>query len=84
MEKARVKFWVDVCMGISFLIVLVTGIFKWPGLAQTTFSGVYDFVSFRVISRVHDWSGLLMAGLVFVHLCLNWAWIKAMSQQIFR
>jgi hypothetical protein len=78
MDKNKLKFWIDLGMGISFLLVALTGILKWPGLAMTTFSWTQNFINFRLMSRIHDWSGLLMAIFVLVHLCLNWAWIKAM------
>ncbi len=84
MDKNKLKLWVDIGMGLAFLIVVLTGIFKWPGLSQTIFSGIFNYVSFRAMSRIHDWSGAIMALFVLIHLTLNWIWIKSMILCTFR
>jgi cytochrome b subunit of formate dehydrogenase len=83
MDKNKVKFLVDFAMGISFLLVALTGIFKWPR-SPIDFSWVFDIINFRLMSRIHDWSGLILVILILVHLCLNWVWIKCMILGFFR
>jgi cytochrome b subunit of formate dehydrogenase len=77
MDRNKIKLWVDIGMAISFLAVALTGISKFPGLS-VKFSWLFNIINFRLISRIHDWSGILMALFVLIHLILNWAWIKSM------
>ena len=71
-------------MALAFLSVVITGILKWPGLSRTVFYPVYNFISPRLMARIHDWSGLIMAFFVLVHLILNWVWIKSMVLCMFK
>ena len=77
MDKNKVKLVVDIALGLSFLLVAITGLLKWPGLMQNVFNLTYQDLKFRIISRIHDWSGAVMTLLVFIHLILNWPWIKS-------
>ncbi len=81
LDRNKLKYIVDVGLAISFLTSFVTGILKFPGLTGY-FRSVYRVVSAYYISRVHDWSGLVMGILVFVHLVLNWKWIVAMTKNL--
>ena len=82
MNKAIVKYWVDVGLAISFLIVTLTGIFKFPGIREHL-AGLYAIIPRGPMSLIHDWSGIVMAVLVLIHLILNWGWIKSMTKHIF-
>jgi cytochrome b subunit of formate dehydrogenase len=84
MDKNKIKLLVDIGMAIAFLLVVITGIFKWPRLSQTMFYWAYEFVSPKLMSRIHDWSGLIMALFVLIHLILNWIWIKSMISCMFK
>ncbi len=85
MDKEEImKFWVDVWMGISFLLVTITGIFKWQGLTPQILSRTANPENFYLLSRIHDWSGIIMALLVLVHLVLNRVWIKSMISCMFK
>lgn len=81
-NKAKLNYWIDFLLAISFFVVSITGIFKWPGLIST-FSAVYEVIPRLIMARIHDLSGAIMAVLVLVHLVLHWTWIKAMTKQIF-
>jgi len=83
MDKIKLKYFVDLGMGLSFLVVFFTGIFKFPGLTNY-FKFIYRIIPGFNISRVHDWAGLIMGIFVFVHLVLNWNWIVAMTKNIFK
>ncbi len=82
MNRGKLNYFIDIGLAISFLLVFVTGIFKFP-LWKHYFFFVYDSISPRTISAIHDWSGLVMGILVLVHLALHWNWIVAMTKQIF-
>ena len=83
MDRNKLKFLVDTGMAISFLAVALTGLFKWPTLS-IKFLWIYRVISFRFMSRIHDWSGVILALLVLIHLILNWAWIKCMFLGLFK
>ena len=76
MDRLKLKLLVDMGMAISFLVLALTGLFKWPSLMMN-FSGVYGIIDFRLMSKIHDWSGVVLVLFILVHLCLNWTWIKS-------
>ena len=84
MEKNIIKYILDVGLGISFLIVTLTGIFKFSGFRE--FLGIslgYRDPPMPLISAFHDWSGIVMAILVLGHLILNWDWIVGITKGFF-
>jgi|TARA_B100001971_G_C18108446_1_gene492821 hypothetical protein len=84
MEKNTVKYILDVILGIVFLIVVLTGIFKFSGFRE--FFGIelgYRDPPMPLISLLHDWSGIVMAVIVLIHLILNWDWIVSMTKSFF-
>ena len=76
MNKAKLNYWIDVGLGISFFVCFYTGLVKWPGLINVIGASAYKTLSFSKISRLHDMSGLIMGLLVLVHLILHWKWIQ--------
>jgi hypothetical protein len=84
MNKAKINYGIDIALAISFLACFATGIFKWPGFYNIIGTEIYRSVSMQKISRLHDWSGLIMGLLVFLHLILHWNWIVCMTKGIFR
>ena len=83
MNKSKVNYWVDIVMGIAFLLVFITGVIKFPELTQH-FTGIYRVFSAYKINKLHDWSGLIMGILVFIHLALHWNWLVAMTKNMFK
>jgi hypothetical protein len=83
MNTTKIKYLVDVGMGVSFLLVAATGIMKFPGLIRT-FGLTYQQFPMVLLSKIHDWSGITMAALVLVHLVLNWRWIVCTTRSFFR
>jgi len=84
MEKNIWKYILDVGLGISFLIVALTGIFKFSGFRE--FFGItlgYRDSPMPLISFFHDWSGVVMAVIVLLHLILNFDWIVSMTKSFF-
>ena len=82
MDKNDFKYLVDIGLAISFLLVTLTGIFKFPGIRENL-AIVYGLIPRSLMALIHDWSGIVMAVLVLVHLILNWDWIKATTKSIF-
>ena len=83
MNKIKVNYWIDVCLAITFLLVFITGIFKWPGLI-TKFGISYSDLPMRTFTFIHDWSGLIMGLLVLIHLILHWNWIVSVTKSMIR
>jgi thiamine transporter ThiT len=82
MNPAKTNYWIDIGMGIAFMLSLITGIIKWPRLI-TWFGLTYSQLPMKAISAVHDWSGIIMGLLVLVHLLLHRKWISCMTRQFF-
>jgi hypothetical protein len=81
MDAVKVKWLIDLLMGISFLVCLVTGLLKYSVLLQLT--GLNNVVlPAALISDLHDWTGLLMGFFVFLHLLINRRWIISTTKKI--
>jgi len=83
MKRIWWNYLVDAGLLISFILMFVTGIFKFP-LWTRAFRPVYRTISGRTISMIHDWSVLIMGLLVLDHLALNWDWIVCMTKRLFQ
>lgn len=79
MNQAKVNYWIDVGLAVSFIVAFVTGIIKWPGLMVKL--GInYASLPIAKLSTLHDRSGLVMGILVLVHIILHWKWIVCMTK----
>lgn len=71
----------DIALGITFLISLITGLTKLTVLMRV--SGVGQIVlPLAWISDIHDNAGVLLALLVFIHLFLNRHWLATTTHRI--
>jgi len=70
MNKPLLNYFIDLGMAVSFVLVAVTGILKLPALNGRT----------RDFMLLHDWSGIVLAVFVLLHLILHWNWIKCMTK----
>jgi hypothetical protein len=83
MNRKILKWSLDLAMGITFVICFVTGLLKFTLLLRLT--GLNGLVlPSAFISDLHDWSGILLGLLVFVHLSLNRNWIISMAKQVIK
>ncbi|HWQ66749.1 MAG TPA: DUF4405 domain-containing protein [Methanospirillum sp.] len=67
MKRKTVTQVTTLLLLIATIICVITGIIKWPGLI-TALGLTYRQVPLALITDIHDWSGLLMAGLAALHL----------------
>jgi len=74
-STADIKYWIDVGMGISFLLCFVTGLLKWPTRGAGGLGPRY------LVTVVHDFTGLFLGVFVFFHVLLNWEWIVCMTKK---
>lgn len=76
-----VKWWVDLAMGMVFLVCAVTGFLKFMVLMR--FSGFTDIVlPMALMSDIHDRAGMALILLVALHLYLNRVWILSMTRKV--
>ena len=83
MNRTKLNYWIDIGLAISFLISLITGLIKWPGLIKLIGTSAYKILYVKNISLLHDWSGLIMGMLVLTHLVLHWKWIVSFTKSTF-
>ncbi|MBD3208528.1 MAG: molybdopterin-dependent oxidoreductase [Candidatus Nealsonbacteria bacterium] len=82
MSERNLKYLVSGALSIAFLSSVITGIIKFPGLFRF-FNINYALLPNRQINLVHDWSGLALTVLIFIHLFLNRKWIgNALSSEL--
>ena len=82
MKDIRLKYAVDICLAISFLLTTITGIFKFPYFTDY-FRDVFHVINARLMMQLHDWAGIAMALFVLGHLVLNWRWIVSVTKSYF-
>ena len=88
MERERLNYWIDIGLLVSFLIVAVTGLVMFFAFVSAS-PGVGRGVTFLGTGKAawipwHNYAGLVMIALVFVHLVLHFGWLTAMTKSLFR
>ena len=90
-NKARINYYVDIIIAISFLLVALSGIILFfagsggyqggrnPRHAQEVLG-----ISRLLWKDLHDWGGIVMMGGVLLHLVLHWKWIVCMTRNLFK
>lgn len=81
MDRSRILFAIDLALGSVFLASVLTGLLKFTILLRLSGLSSVVFPS-ALISDIHDWSGILLGALVFLHLYMNRRWILAMTQTV--
>ena len=83
MNRAKLNYWVDVTIGVAFLLSAVSGlVFLLPvSIESGSGSGVMG-ISFRVWDGLHTWSSLSMMAGVLAHLVLHWKWLLNMTKRL--
>lgn len=90
-EKAKLNYWIDVIIGIGFLISVITGIVLalapssgFQGGRNPHYAREIAGISRFLWKDVHTWSSILMAAGALGHLLLHMKWIKCMTKNIFK
>ncbi len=81
MEKEDANYWVDVILGLSFIAVGVTGIIKLK-FVMNYFGLEWQSSIIQILSKIHDWSGIILILFVLIHLLLHRVWIVAKTMEI--
>lgn len=83
MERIYWNYIVDMGLVVTFLLSGITGIIKFPGLLW--YFGISFFqLPMRTINWLHNWMGIAMVVLVFIHLVLHWKWIVMVTKKIIK
>ena len=72
---------VDVLLFIFSIIVVISGVIKFPGLLPLLNIDPFSLPQAE-ITFLHDWIGIVLTVLTLVHIILNCKWIKAMSKKL--
>ena len=84
MNRTKLNYFIDIGLAISFFACFISGLIKWPGLIRVIGVSMYKILHVKNISRLHDFSGLVMGLLVLIHLILHWKWIVCVTKSIFK
>ncbi len=89
-SKARINYWIDVIIGITFLLSVVSGLvllFAPSGGFQGGRNAAYGktvlLLSHHTWNQLHTWSSIAMAAGALGHLILHWNWIVCMTKRYF-
>lgn len=81
MKKAKLNYWIDVSIGISFVLSAVSGlVFLLPVNAASDLNAVLG-VNYSLWDQLHTWGSLAMIAGVLAHLVLHWKWIVTMTKK---
>jgi cytochrome b subunit of formate dehydrogenase len=90
-NKARINYFVDIIIAVSFVLVAVSGMILFFGGSGGYQGGRNPHYGSEILgfSRLlwkdlHDWGGIVMLGGVFLHLVLHWKWIVCMTRNLLR
>ena len=81
-ERDILSYIVNLGLALSFLVVFVTGIVKWPELTHL-FRNLYRLIPARIVALLHDWAGIAIGLFVLIHLILHWKWIINTTKKVF-
>jgi hypothetical protein len=86
MNKAKRNYYVDVVIGIAFLVTALSALvflvpLNWIDFSVSTTPTVLG-VNFGVWQLLHKWGGIAMLAGVVLHLVLHWKWIVTMTQKV--
>lgn len=83
MKRTDILYIINVLLLVFSLIVMITGIIKFPGLLQ--FININPFsLPQAFYTALHDWLGLAIVGLTLLHVILHWNWLSAMTKKIWK
>jgi hypothetical protein len=78
-KKAKLNYWVDVCIGMSFVLSVISGlVFMLPVAPSARVLGI----GYSLWSDLHTWSSVGMILGVGAHLVLHWRWILGMTKKM--
>jgi hypothetical protein len=89
MSKARTNYWVDMVIGIAFVLSALSGIvlFFAPSGYQGGRNAYYGQQVLQLTTQtwntIHTWGSFAMIAGVGAHLMLHWEWMICMTKKLF-
>lgn len=91
-SKAKINYFIDIAIGIGFLLAAVRGIVLLLAGSGGGYQGrrnpAYDrevlLLSRSAWKTFHNWSSIIMTVGVGVHMLLHWNWFVYMTRNIFK
>ena len=90
-SKAKINYWIDVIIGIAFILSIISGLVLYLGPSggyqggrNAGYGRTVLLLGHHTWSELHTWSSIAMAAGVFGHLLLHWNWIVCMTKKGFR
>lgn len=83
MERNSIRWGIDLVMGITFAVSMVTGLLKLTQI-QRIFGLNHLILPTARISDIHDGAGVVLGACIFLHLFMNRNWIITMTLQVLR
>ncbi|MBN2422244.1 DUF4405 domain-containing protein [Candidatus Woesearchaeota archaeon] len=81
MDKTKLNYFIDLGLAVSFILVFITGVIKFPKLLPSL--GIrYSYLPMNLFTVIHDWSGIAIGIFVLLHLILHWKWIVCMTKNM--
>ena len=80
--KLKLNYIVFLALLVVSSIVFITGLIKFPGFLL--FFG-FDprYLPLLLINTLHDWGGVAILILVWIHIILNYKWIVRVTKKMF-
>jgi hypothetical protein len=82
-QKSKLKYLIDMGLLVTFSMVFITGLIKFPGLL-VAFGTTPREVPMYELSLIHDYAAVIMGFLILGHLLLNLKWLKNMTVKMAR
>jgi hypothetical protein len=89
-SKAKIYYWIDVIIGIAFVLSVLSGLVLLLGPSgghqggrNAAYGSTILLLGHHAWTALHTWSSIAMAAGVFGHLGLHWKWIMRMTKKYF-
>ena len=91
-NAAKINYWVDIIIGIAFVMVAFSGLILFFAGPRGGYQGGRNplylrpilFLSRNTWKELHNWSGILMMVGVLGHFILHWNWLVCMTGNLFK
>jgi hypothetical protein len=86
MNKLTVSYFINIALIILVLIIVITGLTRFPeflGIFGINYAALASFLPIYQMRLIHDWSGVLFVILVILHLAINCRWVVSMTRKMF-
>lgn len=82
MKGNTLNYLIDVGMAIFLILAALTGLLKFQAIPRLLVR--YNiYLPTYLITAIHKWAGLLLAGSALVHLILHWKWLVRTTKNMF-